>query len=443
MVHHDVYQHNGSLTSARTQAAYDQPVMCGIYACMARKDDDTVIGWGNINYGGSTQGKDLTNVAEAMCGGYACVARKHDNTAIAWGYGTAGTASGVDLTNVAEAMCGMYVCVARKHDNTAVAWGGSSVGGSTSGVDLTNVAEVMCGMYSCVARKHDNTAVAWGYSSRGGSASGVDLTNVAEAMCGTYVCVARKYDNTAVAWGEASLGGSTSGVDLTNVAYVMCNGACVARKHDNTAVAWGSSIYGGDTGNVDLTDIAIVEAQPTPAPAASATGDPHLQNIHGERFDLMRPGKAVLMQIPRGQPSEKSWLTVEADARRLGAQCADMYFQSLNITGAWADKLRAGGLTFTAGGSRDETLEAAQGWTRLGPLKLKVVHGRTSEGIAYLNFYVKHLREAGAAVGGLLGEDDYTEAATPEKGCRKSISLDKKAISYSDIGRTEAIASLA
>ncbi|CAK0880682.1 unnamed protein product [Prorocentrum cordatum] len=72
---------------------------------------------------------------------------------------------------------------------------------------------------------------------------------------------------------------------------------------------------------------------PTPAPAASATGDPHLQNIHGERFDLMRPGNAVLIQIPRGQPFEKSWLTVEADARRLGSQCADMYFQSLNITG--------------------------------------------------------------------------------------------------------------
>ncbi|CAK0897706.1 unnamed protein product [Prorocentrum cordatum] len=69
------------------------------------------------------------------------------------------------------------------------------------------------------------------------------------------------------------------------------------------------------------------------APAASATGDPHLQNIHGERFDLMRPGNAVLIQIPRGQPFEKSWLTVEADARRLGSQCADMYFQSLNITG--------------------------------------------------------------------------------------------------------------
>ena len=67
-----------------------------------------------------------------------------------------------------------------------------------------------------------------------------------------------------------------------------------------------------------------------------------------------------------------------------------------------------------------------------------------TKGTEYLNFYVKHLRDAGAAVGGLLGEDDYTEAARPEEGCRKSMSLKKKKVtSNSDVGHTEAIASLA
>jgi len=176
-------------------------------------------------------------------------------------------------------------------------------------------------------------------------------------------------------------------------------------------------------------------APPTPSPA-SATGDPHLVNIHGERFDLMKSGKSVLIQIPRGHGEQ---LTVDADARRLGVQCGDIYFQSVNITGAWADKVRAGGLTFTAGG--DETVKMS-GWTRFGPLKLKVVNGRTGQGIEYLNFYVKHLKEAGAAIGGLLGEDDYTEAATPEEGCRKLVSL-KRTTSKSDVGHAEAIASLA
>ena len=68
----------------------------------------------------------------------------------------------------------------------------------------------------------------------------------------------------------------------------------------------------------------------------AATGDPHLQNIHGERFDLMKPGKHVLIHIPRGEPAETTLLSVEAEARQLGGQCADMYFQEVNILNAYA-----------------------------------------------------------------------------------------------------------
>jgi hypothetical protein len=48
-----------------------------------------------------------------------------------------------------------------------------------------------------------------------------------------------------------------------------------------------------------------------------ATGDPHLQNVHGERFDLMKPGKHLLIQIPR-KSSENTLLRVDADAQSLG-----------------------------------------------------------------------------------------------------------------------------
>merc|ERR1712232_276705 len=66
--------------------------------------------------------------------------------------------------------------------------------------------------------------------------------------------------------------------------------------------------------------------------AGAATGDPHLQNIHGERFDLMKPGTVTLIHIPRGVPVQDSMLTVVADAVRLGESCADLYFQMVNIT---------------------------------------------------------------------------------------------------------------
>ena len=59
----------------------------------------------------------------------------------------------------------------------------------------------------------------------------------------------------------------------------------------------------------------------------AATGDPHLQNVHGERFDLMKPGKHVLINIPKEVLAEKALLRVQADARRMGDSCADMYLK--------------------------------------------------------------------------------------------------------------------
>jgi len=156
-----------------------------------------------------------------------------------------------------------------------------------------------------------------------------------------------------------------------------------------------------------------------PSGAISATGDPHLQNVHGERFDLMRPGKYVLIQIPKEELAENALLRVQADARRLGGQCADLYFQELNVTGAWAEASYTGGLRFQARGEAHEKPM----WVKFGKVQIKVAYGVTNEGVQYLNFYVKHLGHAGFAVGGLLGEDDHKEAAMPSPACVHHTSL--------------------
>lgn len=146
----------------------------------------------------------------------------------------------------------------------------------------------------------------------------------------------------------------------------------------------------------------------------SATGDPHLQNVYGERFDLMRPGHHVLIHIPRGERVEKTLLRVEADARQMGKPCTpDMYFEELNITGAWVEAKHAGGLHFVAQGVHDEKPT----WEQFGNVGLKVAHGHTKTGIKYLNVYVKHLSHAGFRVGGLLGEGDHTLVAKPLDEC--------------------------
>jgi len=155
------------------------------------------------------------------------------------------------------------------------------------------------------------------------------------------------------------------------------------------------------------------------AGGAAAVGDPHLQNVHGERFDLMKPGTHVLINIPRGVSGEKSLLRVQADARHLGGQCADMYFQEVNITGSWAEANKAGGYHYSVTHGDGEAPE----WVAFGKVGLKIVHGRTDSGLSYLNVYVKHLGRAGFAVGGLLGEDDHEDVITPAAGCAKRMSL--------------------
>merc|ERR1719291_995876 len=162
-------------------------------------------------------------------------------------------------------------------------------------------------------------------------------------------------------------------------------------------------------------------ASRTHSAAVAATGDPHLQNVYGERFDLMRPGRHVLIHVPRGERVENTLLRVEADARQMGEQCTpEMYFQELNITGAWAEAKRTGGIHFHA----EHVFGEKPNWEQFGEIELKVAHGRTQKGIQYLNLYVKHLRRAGFAVGGLLGLDDHTLAAKPLEEClRRRVAL--------------------
>jgi len=104
----------------------------------------------------------------------------------------------------------------------------------------------------------------------------------------------------------------------------------------------------------------------------------------------------------------------------MGGACSEMYFQELNITGTWVDSTRqTGGLHFKA----YDMFDGNSNWEKFGKVELKVVHGRTHEGIQYLNLYVKHLDRTGLAVGGLLGEDDHSRATVSPKECAQTLSL--------------------
>ena len=111
----------------------------------------------------------------------------------------------------------------------------------------------------------------------------------------------------------------------------------------------------------------------------AATGDPHLQNVYGERFDLMKPGTHVLINIPRGMSADSAMLRVQADAVRLGIACGDIYFQVLNVTGSWAEAKQAGGYHYNVSQSDATSSE----WVAFGPVALKVVIGHADRDVQY------------------------------------------------------------
>jgi hypothetical protein len=170
---------------------------------------------------------------------------------------------------------------------------------------------------------------------------------------------------------------------------------------------------------VDSADLFHSQMTIPPLASASAVGDPHLQNVHGERFDLMRPGRHTLLEIPRRAAAGSELLLIEAEARHDGSACADVYFQELNITGEWSEAKSKGGLRFHA----HDAASIGSEWMSFGRISLKVAHGHTQQGTRYLNLYVKHLSKAGFAIGGLLGEDDHEMAATPLTSCQQRLSL--------------------
>jgi hypothetical protein len=163
-----------------------------------------------------------------------------------------------------------------------------------------------------------------------------------------------------------------------------------------------------------------LSAPPAPsAPTVKAFGDPHLVNVHGERFDIFQEGTHVLLLIPKGA-FEKAFLNVVAEARRSGVACSDLYFKTLNVTGKWAEEIRKGGLQYFASRPSKATSET---WMHFRSVDLKVRWGHTGDGIEYLNLFVRHLGMTGFQVGGLLGEDDHKEIATRTKGCKQTVSL--------------------
>jgi hypothetical protein len=217
-----------------------------------------------------------------------------------------------------------------------------------------------------------------------------------------------------------------------------CDKTVIMQPHATRDVYWKD---GELDGSINAALAGLPTAAPTPAPTPApltpapttptpgtpgtqsqslqAVGDPHLVNMHGERFDIFQEGTHVLLLIPKGAV-ETAFLNVMAEAWRSGSACSDLYFKTVNVTGKWVEEIHEGGLQYFASRPSSDT---SNPWMHFRSVDLKVRWGHTGDGIKYLNLFVRHLGKAGYPVGGLLGEDDHRAIATRTEGCLKSVSL--------------------
>ncbi|CAK0789059.1 unnamed protein product [Prorocentrum cordatum] len=181
---------------------------------------------------------------------------------------------------------------------------------------------------------------------------------------------------------------------------------------------------GSYSGHVRVFGTEAPTPVPSPAPpaaTAAAVGDPHLVNMYGERFDLLKVGKHLLVEVPQFAAESATLLAVAAVAQRLGDACSDVYFVSLNVTGKWADGVREGGFHYTA--KQPQAHRKGTGWLSFHSIQLKTVWGRTGGGISYLNLFVKNLGKSGYPVGGLLGGGDHSSVTKPVLRCKRELVL--------------------
>jgi len=184
---------------------------------------------------------------------------------------------------------------------------------------------------------------------------------------------------------------------------------------------------------------------PTPSPAsASASGDPHLTNTRGERFDIFKSGQMEFLRVPYESVTKNANFTVLATIQGVSdsiEKCKEYrYITSLRFGGAWlGDQLL------------DVAMHEQQMVVLLGGVKVKpslqplpignmqlnmpnerqlhVGVGATWIDVSrdiqplhfFLNMQARSLGSLGCRIGGLLGEDDHVGVSTPPSGCDRGL----------------------
>lgn len=166
-----------------------------------------------------------------------------------------------------------------------------------------------------------------------------------------------------------------------------------------------------------------------------ATGDPHMVNLLGQKFDLVERGHQVLINIPQGASPSKALLRVDALVSG-GANCNLTFIRGVNMSGAWVNDRKGdvNGYQYYAApwGSPHKKWRVHQ--HEFGPVRIKVTFGKTFVGMTYFNLHFFGLQNVEMPVGGLLGIDDHANAASMAR-CAETL----RDMRYTNMSYTEAV----
>jgi len=218
---------------------------------------------------------------------------------------------------------------------------------------------------------------------------------------------------------------------------------------------------------------------PTASPTAAVTGDPHVTNVDGDRFNIVRAGVHELLRLPRRAQSidydGDPLLDVTAGIEWNNGDCNDPYVKEVGLSGWWLRS--AGSLRFRTRGAapgsdgaaaveingsrvgleelgRDQRVAgfldaSVPGSRHIGPqhkiqrARFLTVQLRLPAGITlkvdwvnrivpgstmnHLNFAATDLRKFAEAtrmdIGGLLGRDGHAWAASAPEVCHPKQDL--------------------
>lgn len=182
-------------------------IAAGAAHFLARRNDGSVVAWGDNTYQQTAVPAGLVSVANVAAGEKHSLVFLTNGSVMAWGDNTFGQtnlpAAAIGITAIA---CGYDHNLALKADGTVVAWGRNDSGQTSVPAGLSNVIAIGAGAYHSLAVKSDGTVTAWGWDAGGQSTVPAGLTGVSAVAGGYTFSLARKADGTLVAWGNNSNG---------------------------------------------------------------------------------------------------------------------------------------------------------------------------------------------------------------------------------------------